>query len=270
MNRGISLALPLRRGIRRVGFDPAEPMLIPHRLTGRFPAPNGADIAFCCWTAEGVFYCKEDKDGRSIRATEMLCTRLAGHVGILTPHCAIVEDGDGDGETYFGSLSLNSPAGVFEVRAALITPRATEVGSPDPWLRSYLSSIYAFDLAVGNPDRSMPNFMMDIGDRQLRVFDFADVRLESLAADRFSIEGTHTLSVGRQLRSIHGFDLDAALEMVKRLEATPAKVIRRFISELPGDWLADREGESLCEIWEKRLEARLAALSAGLRNDSLL
>jgi len=244
-------------------------MLIPHRLTGRFPAPNGADIAFCCWTAEGVFYCKDDKSGRPVRATEMLCTRLAGHVGLLTPHCAIVEDEE-EGETYFGSLSLNSPAGLFEVKAALTTARTTEVGSPDPWLRSYLSSIYAFDLAMGNPDRSMSNFMMEIGDRQLRAFDFADAKLEKLSADHFSIEGTNTLSVGRQLRSIHGFDLDAALEMVQRLQATPVKVFRRFLGELPGDWLAHGEGESLCESWERRLEARLAALSAGLRDGSLL
>lgn len=268
MHRGTSLALSSRRGIRRVGFDPAEPMLIPHRLTGRFPAPNGADIAFCCWTAEGVFFCKDDRGGRPVRAREMFYTRLAGHVGVLTPHCAIVEDEDG--ETYFGSLSLNSPAGRFEVMEALTTPRTTELGSPDPWLRSYLSSIYAFDLAIGNPDRSMSNFMMEIGDRQLRAFDFADASLKTFAADRFSIEGTNTLSVGKQLRSIHGFDLDAALEMVKRLEATPTKVIRGFLGELREDWLADGEGENLCEDWEKRLEARLAALSAGLKDGSLL
>lgn len=268
MHRGISLALPTGRKIRRVGFDPAEPMLIPHRMSGWFPPPNGADIAFCCLTAEGAFYCKRDKDGRPIRATEMLCARLAGHLGVLTPHCAVIEDEEG--ETYFGSLSPGSPAGQFEVRAALTTAQKSEVGSPDPWLGSYLSSIYALDLALGNPDRSMTNFLMDLADRQLRVFDFADVDLKSLPLERFSIEGTNTLSVGKALRAIHGFDLDAALEMVKRLEATPVKLVRRFLDELPGDWLTVGERESLCEIWENRLGARLAALSAGLRDGSLL
>ena len=243
-------------------------MLIPHRLTGRFPPPNGADIAFYCFTQDGVFYCKEDKRGRPIRATEMLCTRLAGHVGVLTPHCAVVEDDDGD--TYFGSLALDSPAGQFEVRAALMTKQTSEIGSPDPWLGSYLSSIYALDLALANPDRSLPNFLMDVRDRQVRAYDFASADLKALAADRFSIEGSNTLSVGRTLRSIHGFDVDAALEMIKRLEATPVKAIRRFLSELPGGWLTKAEGESLCEDWEKRLGARLAALSAGLRDGSLL
>lgn len=268
MGRGISLALPTGRGIRRVGFDPAEPMLIPHRMAGRFPPPNGADIAFYCLTNEGPFYCKEDKDGRPIRATEMLCTRLAGHAGVLTPHCAVIEDEDG--ATYFGSLSPNSPAGQFEIRAALMTKHTSEIGSPDPWLSGYLSSIYALDLALANPDRSLCNFLMDADDRQVRAFDFASADLKSLAVDRFSIEGTNTLSVGRVLRSIHGFDLEAALEMVKRLEATPVKTIRRFLSELPGDWLTKGEGESLCENWEKRMGTRLAALSAGLRDGSLL
>lgn len=268
MLRGTSLASPTGRGIRRVGFDPAEPMLIPHRVTGKFPPPNGADVTFFCLTSEGTFYCKDDKGSRRIRATEMLCTRLAGHAGVLTPHCSILEDGDGN--TYFGSLAPASPAGQFEVRVALTTPRSSELGGPDQWLGSYLSSIYALDLAIGNPDRSMCNFMMDARDRQLQAFDFASADLEKLAIDRFPIEGTNTLSVGRVLRSIHGFDLDAALEMVKRLEATPVKVIRRFLSELPGDWLTDAEGESLCANWEKKLGARLAALSAGLRDGSLL
>jgi hypothetical protein len=268
MHRGIALALPAGRGTRRVGFDAAEPMLIPHRMSGRFPPPNGADISFYCLTAEGTFYCKEDKGSRRIRATEMLCTRLAGRAGVLTPHCAVVEDDEG--ETYFGSLSPNSPAGQFEVRAALTTKQTSEVGSPDPWLGSYLSSIYALDLALGNPDRSISNFLMDTNDRQLRAFDFASADLKTLSVDRFPIEGTNTLSVGRALRSIHGFDLDAALEMVSRLEATPVKVIRRFLSELPGDWLTQSEGEGLCENWENRLGARLAALSAGLNDGSLL
>lgn len=268
MHRGISLASPTNRGLRRIGFDPAELMLIPHRMLGRFPPPNGADVAFGGITQEGAFYCKEDRDGRRIRATEMLCTRLAGHTGILTPHCAIIEGENG--ETYFGSLSLASPAGQFEVGAALMTRQTSEIGSPDPWLGSYLSGLYALDLALANPDRSMSNFLMDLADRRLRAYDFASANLRFLATERFSIEGTNTLSVGRTLRLIHEFDLDAALEMIRRLEAVPVKMVRRFLSELPGDWLTEDERESLCDDWGNGLGPRLAALSAGLRDGSLL
>ena len=268
MERGSHLALPTGRTMRRVGFDPAEPMLIPHRMCSKFPPPNGAHVAFFCTTSEGIFFCKEDRDGRPIRAVEMIITRLAGHVGILTPHCAVIEGGDG--ETYFGSLSSNSPAAEFEVQAFLSTPSTDEVGQPLPWLSRYLSSLYAFDLFVSNPDRSMRNFLMDQRDRRLAAFDFASADLKNLPGDRFVIEGTTTHSVGRRLRQIHGFDLDAALEMVKRLEAIPVKAIRAFVSDLPGGWISDSEGGRLCGNWTSDSGARLAALSAGLRDGSLL
>jgi hypothetical protein len=91
-----------------------------------------------------------------------------------------------------------------------------------------------------------------------------------VTCDRFVIEGTNTLSVGRRLRAIHGFDLDAALEMVGRLEAIPLNVLRALVRELPEDWLSLAEGEGFCDDWERRMGARLTALSAGLRSGSLL
>lgn len=268
MERGRGLNLPRGRTPRRVGFDPAEPMLIPHRLSAKFPPLNGADTAFFCTTAEGIFFCKEDKDGRPIRATEMLITRLAGHVGILTPHCAVIEDDDG--ETYFGSLSPNSPAGEFEVQAFLMRREADEIGQPRPWLGRYLSGLYAFDLFISNPDRSIRNFLMDQRDRRLAAYDFASVDLKNLVDHRIIIEGSVTHSVGKQLRQIHGFDLEAALEMVKRLEAIPVKAIRTFLSDLPRGWIKESEGERLCGNWGTEAGARLAALSAGLGDGSLL
>jgi hypothetical protein len=111
---------------------------------------------------------------------------------------------------------------------------------------------------------------MSLLDRQLRAYDFASVKLGEWASDRFSIEKTNTLSLGRLLREFHDFDLDAALVMVKRLEGTSVKLIRRFISDMPGDWLTADEGESLCGDWEAKRGARLAALSAGLTDGSLL
>ncbi len=85
------MALPISRIARRIGFDPAEPLLIPHRVSARLSKPNGADITFVCTTLEGgIFYCKDDKGHRRIRATEMISTRLAGRVGIATPHCSVL------------------------------------------------------------------------------------------------------------------------------------------------------------------------------------
>ncbi len=268
MDRARALTLPAGRQKRRIGFDPSEPLLIPHRFSLKLPPPNGADIAFCCISDMQTFYCKEDKNGRAIRATEMIATRLAGEVGILTPHCSVMEDQNTD--TYFGSLAPASLAADFEVRAYLTTVPNFEIGAPDPWLGRYLSALYAFDLFIANPDRASSNFLMAATDRQICAYDFASADLKKWAAGHFSIVGTNTLSLGRLLRKIHGFDLEAALAMVKLLEAIPAKVIRRFIGELPKDWLNENEGERLSEGWENGMESRLAALSAGLRNGSLL
>lgn len=266
--RNQALALPTGRQRIRVGFDPSEPMLIPHRINSRFPPPNGADISFVSTSGGRAFFCKEDKSGRSIRAIEMMSTRLAGEAGILTPDCAVVEDDAG--ATFFGSVGLGTIAGIFEVQAYLSTASKNELGGLDPWLERYLSALYAYDLFIGNPDRSMANFLMDLNDRQLRAYDFASADLKKWSSQRFSIENSNTLSLGRRLRKIHGFDIDAALEMLKRIEAIPLKVIRRLVSELPRDWLAEVEGESLCESWEKSLGTRLAALAAGLKNGTLL
>lgn len=263
-----ALALPTGRPRIRVGFDPSEPMLIPHRISTKFDPPNGADIAFVALSSGRSFYCKDDKDGRPIRAVEMFCTRLAGEAGILTPDCAIVEDDIG--RTYFGSIDVGSIASMFEVQAYLSSTTLSEVGAPDPWLGRYLSGLYVFDLFIGNIDRSPRNFLMATADRQLRAFDFASADLKNLSGQRFLIEKTNTLSLGRRLRKIHGFDLEAALEMIKRLEVIPVKVVRRFADELPRDWLEEVERESLCGGWESKLGARLAALSAGLRDGSLL
>lgn len=144
------------------------------------------------------------------------------------------------------------------------------MGGPREWLGRYLSSLYAFDLFLDNPDRSPGNFLLENPGRRLTAFDFASSNLKKWSSERFSIEDTVTQRVGRRLRLIHGFDLDAALEMVKRIEAVSEHAIRRVFDELPGDWISADEGESLCADWGAKSGARLAALSAGLGDGSLL
>lgn len=196
-----ALALPVGRGRVRVGFDPAEPMLIPHRITTKMPPPNGADITFCSLSEGRVLYCKDDNGPRRIRAAELLSTRLAGEVGILTPDCAVVEDREG--RTFFGSVGIGSMAGAVAVQAYLTTIAVDETARPDAWLGRYLSALYAFDAFIGNVDRNLTNFAMDLSDRQLRAYDFASVNLRVWSDDRISIEQTNTHSLGRDLREIH-------------------------------------------------------------------
>lgn len=64
--------------------------LIPRRAQTLLPPPEGEDIDFACYDHEGIlFYCKGDGSGRPVRATELICTRLADRLGIRTaPYCA--------------------------------------------------------------------------------------------------------------------------------------------------------------------------------------
>jgi hypothetical protein len=244
-------------------------MLIPQRASTIYPLePNGADIELVCTTREGgTFYCKSDKPGRPIRATEMLATRLAGHVAIPTPYCSVIEMESG--ELLFGSLAA-SVVSEFEAQAFLTRKQVDELGSPTPWLGQHLSRLYAFDLFIANPDRSLRNFLLESDSRRLCAFDFASADLSALSTDRFPVEQTPTMSIGKVLRLIHGFDVDAALEMVKRLEAIPVQQIRTILNAMPSDWLHAEKKEELCAVWGETRGGRIEALRAGLGDGSLL
>jgi hypothetical protein len=254
----------------RIALDRSEPMLLPQRAsTVHLIQPNGADITLVCTAREGgTFYCKEDKTGRSIRATEMFATRLAGKVNIATPFCSVVELEDGS--TLFGSLGHDSIASEFEVRDFLSRAQLDELGGKSPWLGRRLSGLYAFDLFLGNPDRSLRNFILENDTGRLCVYDFADVQLNNLSHERFLVEESETISVGRFLRSIHKFEPTAALEMIDHLAAVPVDVIRLILKEMPDDWMPADQREGLCDVWDNQRNGRLSALRAGIKDGSLL
>lgn len=264
---GLSLARRARPV--RLGFDPAEPMLLPQRASTIYPLqPNGADIRMVCTTREGgTYYCKEDRDGRRVCAAEMFSTRLAGIVGIPTPFCSIVETEDGD--LLFGSLA-SSVASEFEVQDFLTRPLTDELGARLPLLGHYLSGLYAFDLCLGNDDRSLRNFLIQDDSRRLCAFDFANANLSNLSSQRFPVEQGATISVGRRLRRIHGFDEAAAMDMVDKLQAVRVEQVEAILREMPGEWWSSDEGKNLCAVWDNQRGDRLDALRSGLRDGSLL
>lgn len=250
-----------------------QPSLYPKRVSTVYPsAPNGADIAFMCEVAEGGTYCcKADVGNRSVRLTEWICTRLAQHLGIATAECAVVENDRG--ETFFGSRHHRSTLDEFRLGNFLMQPHRGELGQPVEWPGRYFSSLYALDLFLGNPDRERTNFVLVAEGTALRLcaIDFAAARLTDLSSNHFPIAPSRTVLVGKVLRDLHGFYEDSALEMIERIGAVPAKVVESFFEEIPGDWSNESQREGICEEWSsKRVDNRLAALRAGIRNGSLL
>jgi len=248
--------------------------LFPLRIGTTYPTlVNGADIAFCCEAREGgTFYCKQDKDGRQIRATEWFFTLLARHLNILTPDCAVLEDVQAQ-ETFFGSLNVQSAIADFEAKKFLTTSQRGELGQPSEWPGAYLSSLYAFDLFAGNVDRAMNNFFVvqEGFSRKLCSFDFASSAVLGMAGLNFPVATDATIRIGRFLRHRHGFYLRTAKEMIDRIDAVPIETIAGFLKQMPDDWLGIEQREGICELWSSRkFGARLLALRTGLTDESLL
>jgi len=247
--------------------------LIPRRISTRYPSPPpGADITFWgeAWEG-GTFYCKDDKDGRAIRATEWLLTSIARHVGLATADFSLIENDAGD--TFFGSLQLPSSADRFEVQRFLSTSRVGELGQPSEWPGQHLSQVYAYDLFVNNPDRSLANFLLQNEglSSRLCLIDFASAHLDGFTDYNFPVETSVTVRVGRFLRDRHRFFLRSAYEMIDRIAAIPGGVVEGFVRQMPDDWLTTEQSEGICENWsENRIKGRLMALRSGLADESLL
>jgi hypothetical protein len=220
----------------------------------------------------GFYYCKADKDGRQVRATEWFFTSLAQHLAIPSPGFAILES-DSTGETYFGSLQLSDCALNFEFDNFIHTAHKNEIGAPSDWPGSFLESLYAFDMFANNYDRSLQNFLLQkegFG-RKLCAFDYASGNLQSLVTTRFPVAESATVRIGRFLRSRHGRFPQAASEMIERIAAVPGETIASILSQMPDDWMGAEQREEVSDLWsEKRIGQRLAALRAGLIDGSLL
>ena len=235
---------------------------------------NGQHLHIIGEAAGSRYYCKRDSDGRPIRATEWFCTSLASHLGIPVPDFATVLN-PMNGEILFGSKGQWGTASEFEVQAFLMERRSSDRAiSPDPpWLSSYLAKLYIFDLFVGNPDRQPRNFLLvqASGYRRLLAYDFASADLKNLSNRTLVIAETQTVFVGRVLRELHGFDRNGAEEMIDWIAAVPASKIESILSEMPEDWLSDRDKGAICDSWvDGAVGDRLAALRRGLSDASIL
>ena len=236
------------------------------RISTLYPAnPVGQDIALQCVGDDGRFYYgKSDRNGRPIRATEWLATKLANHLGISVADCAVLESNTG--ETFFGSRSPISVASEHHLNHLLNSPAQNELGQPVPWLGQYLSQVWAFDLFVDNPDRNLRNFIFDQDGNtgRVRAIDFASARLIEFSVERFPVDSDITMRIGKFVRAKHGSHRNAAIEMVERIESIPQEVIQSILNEMPKGWLTEDQIGGIVEVWSngdrsKRL-SRLKAL----------
>lgn len=252
-------------------MTPADPQLFPRRIQNRFPPPNGADVAFSASDESGaIFYCKKDSNGRHVRATEFICTRLSDHLGFRTPAWSIMEE---DGETFFGSQHEISSAGPFVVQDFLTKRRTDELGRIYHFPGAYLAQTFALDMFLGNLDRGLSNFLLVQDGRlfQVCLIDFVESRLMDLTSERFPVAQSSTVLLRKRLSSIHDAFDASAIEMVDRIEAVPKEVFLRYVDETPEDWLGHAQREAFSEVWgSPGFHNRLATLRARLLDGTLL
>jgi hypothetical protein len=249
--------------------------LFPLTLTGFLPElPKGSHLEFVADVGGSRFYCKRDKNGLPIRATEWFATSLAQHLNIPVPDFAPILNPE-NGEVLFGSKGTWGTASDVAVKTFLTTPQSYDgaIGGETPWLGSHLSRLYVYDLFVGNPDRQLCNFLLvsESGVRRLLAFDFASANLSELGGANFPVAQSPTISVGRQLRKLHGFDPKSATEMLDWIVAVPDTVVEKVLATMPEDWLSESEKGRISGLWsDGTIGTRLAALRSGLEDESLL
>lgn len=229
--------------------------LVPLTLTGiRHDMPQGQHIEFVGVVGGDVYYCKADRYGTAVCATEWFYTHLAAHLGIAVPDCARIHNPEND-ELLFGSKETFGTADRFEAQTLLLTSpnRDPAIGDPYPWLGSYLSRLYAFDLLIGNPDRQLVNYLLvnEGRGRRLLAYDFASSQLEFGSAANFEVADSKTMFVGRQLRKLRAFDLESAFELLDRVKAVPLSEVEGILRSIPQEWISDEFRGRVHEQWQK-------------------
>lgn len=245
-----------------------QPQLFPVRIGTILPeAPIGADLAFRCTSdLGGFYYAKDDKDGRPIRATEWIATKIAEALGLSVAESAVLEGADGN--TFFGSLQPTSLADEQQCQRFLLTPTIDEVGRPAPWLGQYLSRLWAYDLFLDNPDRNLRNFVLERSARRIRAIDFASARYVHRPDTKFPIATESTNRVGRFVRSKHGSHRESAIELLDWLGSMATSTITSILDAMPEDWLSEVQRNEFVNAWsDGRRQARIASVKALIEHD---
>lgn len=245
--------------------------MIPVRMTGPVPTPPiGRDLTVVGYCDDGQFYyCKDDDGHRPVRATEQLFTGLAEHLSIPTASTQIV---DFDGKLLFGSFQHPSTAEIEEVRRFYLEVARNELGGPSTWKSAYFSRLFVFDAFVGNFDRSGNNLVAhrDGAATRILAIDFAASTLLMRPDLNIELKHTQTAIFGRMMQARHGFDEDAAFEMIARLQSVPNSFIESVIDRMPPTWLDADLAQRFLEFWsDVSRSERLAKIGVGLKDGSL-
>ena len=241
------------------------------RLKTREIPPEGGQISLVGLGDDNeLYYCKDDRGGWPLRMREAVFGQLARLLDLPTPDYRVIEDED-TGETFFGSRRHPSTVDEFELKRFWRKPTKDDLGRYDGFPGRWLSRLYAYDLFIGNWDRTIRNIVVQREGVSLRLcpIDFAAAELGQRSDQHFPVVSCATHRVARELSWFHGFFPDSAEGMLDQIEAVPPSVFESFFRWLPPEWINVGERETLCEFWagdrfRKRLDALRAILKDGV------
>jgi hypothetical protein len=258
-----SLAFPVRKN--------DQGLLFPRRaLTEASKKENSADALGEVDACDGLrYFVKGDGNGCPTRASEWICAAIAEAVGIGTPATAVVERQNG--ELVFGSRSLGGVADKLVTQTYLTTHSSDS--QLNAVLVALLSKIYAFDMFINNEDRHLGNYLSneDGGKRRLYAFDFSRALFWRWPWSGFPAPDQNTRRCGFILRSIHGFDMQGAEEILAKLSGISETTIRGSLERMPSEWLSLKLRSDFIRMWSGiERHARIDALRKGLGDGTLL
>jgi hypothetical protein len=220
---------------------------------------------------DGLTYVAKYESGHapSIRASEFIWISIAGLVGLPAPTPEVLVDAQG--RSFFGTRRETAAVDAAKGQMALLSGRVLRGGS-------HLSRIYAFDLFAANWDRNPGNYLvLDDGAGSLALFaiDFSHVTVHPGithdANDPMKSRANATRGNFHQVIAPYGSDIPAALEIADRLAKLPIEAVSAILRELPPDWLAKPDRDSVYSWWNGRERStRVEALSQGLQNGTLI
>lgn len=217
----------------------------------------------------GTFVIKKDNVHAALPHCEWFCSSLALASGVPQVPFSIVHHPDGN--YWFGSQWMNGKTKDWWNLAAQ--------GSIDfTALADDLSRIYAFDLFIHNVDRHANNFMVVPEGNGHRVYSFDYSRSWIVnggfpPANLMTDPAVATISVKNWLKLNFGnyVNINAAVEVLDRIEAMDTAGVQRIISTHPKEWLTQQEEDAIINWWNNGMaSARVAAIKTGLNDGTLL
>lgn len=265
---------PVRFSGDRAANDPRQLQMFARKAVIDFSIPaKTADALGQVQADDGhVYYVKDDARGRLIRASEWLGTHIAEISGVAAPTPAIIELTSG--ELVFGSRRICGVSEATETTRYLSSKTTNELGMSTSNLGPLLSSIFVLDMALHNVDRNITNYLSvrDYDVRHLYAADFGrSLFFAPWSWNEFPSDRDNTVSAGRVLRRLHGFDRAAANRTLDRLAAIPVSALENILQSQPEDWLPQRMTDDFVGEWGRGMWAsRIFALSKGIHDGSFL